>query len=271
MGFAVETVVGSYAAVAATGAQAYTPGNGQSFNVRALAPNTNAHLETIWTNSQDAGYTRIRSPRLHDDVVGIEVQHNIGDATPLEAECFTQMLYSQDSLTVEDYFTSAPTVTDVQQVGFQVYYDDLPGVSANILPWAQVKPMIQSYYGVYVDPESNATVGEWGVGVPINSEQDNFKANSWYALIGYLTPTLFTAFALQGTDIGNLFVGGPGAVDPLITRRWFPYMEEISGFPSIPVINSQNKGATQVQVFDKTASTHYPIGLLFAYLGPTGA
>jgi hypothetical protein len=44
-------------------------------------------------------------------------------------------------------------------------------------------------------------------------------------------------------------------------------METESGRPSIPVINSQNKASTLIQVASETASTAYPISLLFAYLG----
>lgn len=269
MGLAVETVVGSLVSVATATAQPYTPGNGQSFNVRATNGQTVAWLEAMWTKSLDAGYTRVRSPRLHDDVIGIEAQHFVGNASPLLSEYFEQELYSQDSLIVEDFFTAAPTVNDVQQIGLQVYYDDLPGVAGNYMTWAQISPMIKSYMGVYVNPSSSATVGQWGVGVALNSSQDVFKANSYYALIGYETPTLFTAFSVLGSDLGNLQVGGPGSIDPKITRQWFPYMEVESGKPSIPVINSQNKQSTLVQVFNSVASTAYPISLIFAYLGTT--
>lgn len=272
MGYAIETVVGSLAAVATATPQPYTPGNGQSFNVRALAPNSTASIESVWANSTDAGFPRIRSPRLHDDVVGVEFLSRVGDLVPALDQCFTQTVYSQDSLTVEDYFAVAPVVTDIEQIGFQVYYADLPGVAANMQPWAQVENAIQSYYGVYAAPESNATVGEWGVGVAINSIQDNFKANSWYAWLGYevSVDAEITAIALQGTDIGNLFVGGPGTANGLVTRNWFPDQEKANGMPSIPVINSQNKGATLLQVFANVASTTYDVSLIFAYLGPTG-
>ena len=267
MGLAVETVVGSYAATATTGAQAYTAGNGQTFQVRATNGTSRASLESIWTKSADAGYTRIRSPRLHDDVNGIEVEHFVNNTSPLANEYFSNALYSQDTLIVEDYFTTAPTVNDVQQIGMTIYYDDLPGVAGNYMSWAQVHSLAQSYMGVYVNPSSAATVGQWGVGVALNSSQDVFKANSLYALIGYITPSQFTAWSILGSDLGNLQVGGPGSTDPLITRHYFPWMEECTGRPSIPVINSQNKSATLVQVFDTVASTARPISLLFAYLG----
>jgi hypothetical protein len=267
MGYGIETVCGYYTATATTGAQAYTAASTQSFNVRATAPNTVATLETVWTSSADAGYTRIRSPRLHDDVVGIEFQHYVTNTSPVANEYFSQTLYSQDSLIVEDYFTTAPG-TNKQTVGFNVYYNDLPGVAGNYMSWAQVQSRIQSYMGVYVLPQSAATFGNYGTGVALNSSQDFFKANSLYALVGYNTPNNFTAFTILGPDLGNLQVGGPGCTDPLVTNRWFAFQDHATGMPSIPVINSQNKSSTLVQIFDTSVSTTKPLQLLFAYLGP---
>src|SRR5208282_665933 len=123
------------------------------------------------------------------------------NASPLLCENFSQEVYSQDLLIAEINWVAAPGAV-AQGVAFNVYYNDLPGVSANILPWATVKPQIQSYYSNYVVATSAAAITSWGAGVAINSSQDYFKANSWYALIGYQCPVLFTAFSLQGTDIG---------------------------------------------------------------------
>jgi hypothetical protein len=264
---AVETVIGYLSNAATVGAQALTPGVGQTFNVRATNGATVAHLEAVWGSMQDPGYLRVRSPRLHDDVNGIELEGNGTNVSPLACENFSQELYSQDALIFEAFFTAAPTAGHASFGAMQVYYDDLPGVSGNFMSWAQIAPQVQSYMGVYVNPTSNATPGNWGAGVALNSSQDVFKANGAYALLGYSTPTVFSAFSILGSDLGNLQVGGPGSIDPKITRFWFPYMETESGRPSIPVINSQNKASTLIQVASETASTAYPISLLFAYLG----
>lgn len=268
MGQAIETVLGFLSDAASTGAQPMTAASPQSFNVRATNGQTVAHLEAVWASFQDPGYLRVRSPRLHDNTNGIEVEAQSTVTNPLLLECFSQELYSQDALTVEGFFTAAPVATHASFAGLQVYYDDLPGVAANYQSWAQVAPQIQSYMGVFVNPTSSATVGQWGAGVALNSSQDVFKANGAYALIGFSTPTSFVAWSILGTDLGNLQVGGPGTIDPVMSRQWFRYMELESGKPSIPVINSQNKGSTLIQVASAAASTAFPISLLFAYLGP---
>lgn len=269
MGYAIETVIGYGLNAAAATTQPLTAGLTQSFSVRATGGSTPISLETMWASFQDPGYFRVKSPRLHDDVTGIELQALGTNVSPLANEYFSQPLYSQDLLAVSAFFTAAPTATHHSFGAMNIYYDTLPGVNANFKTWAEVSAMIQSYYGVYVVPKSSATVGNWGAGVAMNQKQDQYKANSWYALLGYLTPTAIDAISIQGTDLGNLQVGGPGSIDPLITRRWFAEQEVVTGKPSIPIINSQNKGSTLVKVASATATTTYPISLLFAYLGPT--
>lgn len=276
MGYGIETVIGTYTATATTGAQAYTAITGSTFQVRASNPNSSIYVHSLWSQSSATGYTRLRSSRMHDDVIGFEVAHLTNNVSPLALGCVNQEVYAQDTLTVEDYWQVAPGAVQ-QSVAYQVYYDDLAGIAANYWTWAQVQTAAAAatpqnqVYGVVVRPSSSATAGQFGTGVALNSYQDTFRANSWYALIGYITNTRFTAFTILGTDLGNLYVGGPGSVDPLITRRYFADMEYYTGKPSIPVINSQNKGATYVYISDNATSTQEDLSLLFVYCGPTGA
>jgi hypothetical protein len=269
MGAAIETVAASLTPAATATAQAMTPATGQSFNVRATASPSVAHLEALWAPSQAPGDLRIRSPRLHDDVNALRFASPLASSEPVAKDCFAQTLYSQDQLIVEEVYTAAPLVTDLAQAFMQVYYDDLPGIQGNYMTWAEVVAKVVSYFTLPVEPSSAAVFGDWGPGVAINSSVDVFKANSWYALLGYICPVEFGAMSILGTDLGNLMVGGPGSVRTDETRDWFKSMEDASGKASIPVINSQNKGATLVSVFDATTATAFEISLIFAYLGPT--
>lgn len=270
MGYGIELVQGHLADAAAATAQAMTPGNTQSFSVRATAGGSAAvHLETIVGSFQDAGDLRIRSPRMHDDVNGIRVQAPAGVPTVLGAEGFVQPLFSQDNLTVEAVFTTAPTVNHVSIAGLVVYYDDLPGIAGRYEPWATVAPAIEQYLAVPVTPTSGATAGDWGAGVAINSTVDVFKANKLYALIGCVAQGAAAAnglWAVQGVDVGNLLVGGPINNSPVDQRRWFWWLENQSGRPSIPVFNSQNKAATLVFAATQTAATAVELSLIFAQL-----
>lgn len=239
---------------------------GQSFAVRATNGSSQIELESVWASYEDAGAVRIRSPRLHDDLNGIRLQAVSGSSDVLTGNAFSQALYSQDLLTVEAFFIVAPTNAHVQQMGFSFYYDDLPGVAANNRTAAAVMPNIVDYLSIPVTPVSSATVGQYGQGVAINSLVDVFKANTMYALLGYITDNTATSILIQGVDTGNLLVGGPGSEQTWLTRDWFVDMDEMTGKPSIPVINSQNKTGTQVFTVATTASVTTQATLLFAQL-----
>ena len=267
MGQGIVIVGCSLSNAAATGAQAMAALNGQSLNIRATANgNAPVTLTAVATDFQDAGDIRIRSPRMHDDVNGLRVAAPAGVPQWAVAEYFEQQLYSQDSLIVEGVFTVAPTAGHISLGYLQVLYDDVPGIAANLRTWAEVGPNVQNYLSVPVTPTSSATLGNWGAGVAINSTVDVFKANTLYALIGYDCPVAFGAWSIQGVDVGNLQVGAIGSTAPIETRRYFPALSDETGKPCIPIINSQNKGATLVNVSDKANATAFEITLHFAQL-----
>jgi len=266
MGQAVETITGSVEVTNNAIPFAVTPANGQSFAVRATNGISLIELESIWATYNDAGNLRIRSPRLHDDLNAINLQAVSGSTEVLTGDAFSQPLYSQDLLVVEAVFGAAPVNTHIQQMGMTFYYDDLPGVAANNRTAAAVMPNIVSYLSVPVTPISSATVGNYGQGVAINSSVDVFKANTMYALLGYITDGTASSVLVQGIDTGNLLVGGPGSEQTWLTRDWFVEMDEMTGKPSIPVINSQNKTGTQVFTTATTATVTTQVSLLFAQL-----
>lgn len=267
MGYGIESVLAYLSDANSTGAQAMTAGTNQSFTVRATAGGSApVTLETISTYFQDAGEFRVRSPRMHDNVNGVRCAVPTNVPARIADRGFQQTLYSQDTLTVEAFFNSAPTATHISMALMQIYYDDVPGVAGVYKTWAEIAPQIQDYLVVPVVPTSGATAGNWGSGVAINSTVDTFKANTSYALIGYEVPVAFGAWSIVGVDVGNLYVGGIGTTQEVDTRSFFFDQEQNNGKPSIPVINSQNKGTTNVQIADQTASTAYRMNLIFAQL-----
>lgn len=267
MGLAIESVLAYLSDAATATAQAMTAGANQSFNVRAAAsPSGGVTLESVHADFQDAGEFRVRSPRMHDDVNGIRVEAPSRPTGPVLHEYFQQPLFSQDSLTVEAVFTAAPTAAHISNALMTIFYDDLPGVQGNFRHWAEVAPNVVDYLSVPVIPTSGATAGDWGNGVAINSTVDVFKANTLYALIGVTAPVAFSAWAIQGVDIGNMLVGGPGCVATQDQRRYFAALSDLTGKPAIPIINSQNKGTTLVFAADRTAATAYTVTLHFAQL-----
>jgi hypothetical protein len=267
MGIGLELVGFSLSDAAATGAQAMAALNGQSATIRATAGGSAAvTLESIATDFQDAGDFRIRSPRMHDDVNGIRVAAPAGIPQWAANEYFAQPLYSQDALITEAVFTVAPTAGHTSLAYLNVYYDDVPGIAANLRTPAEVLPNVQNILAVPVTPTSSATLGNWGAGVALNSTVDTLKANTLYALLGYVTPVAFGAWSIQGVDVGNLQLGAIGSATPWETRNWFARLSDEIGKPCIPIINSQNKASTLINVSDKANATAFEITLILAQL-----
>jgi hypothetical protein len=240
----------------------------QSLAIRSSNGLPSAYLFGIWAMMGAAADLSIFSPRMHDDVHGIQLRVQASKSDPLFDYAQDQAMYSQDTPTVQSVFGSAPSNAVAEQAGYNIYYDDLPGISANLMSWAQVESQIISFYGVKVSCTSSATPGALGAGSAINSVYDNFKANQRYALLGYQVSAECGNVSVQGSDTGNLQIGGPGSIAPIETRRYFIDISNASGRSCIPVINSANKASTNVFVSHTTASTTIIVDLLFAYLGP---
>jgi hypothetical protein len=280
MGRAIETVTG-YASPATTSAGAFvplTPQTGQSFAVRAFPSGASADLVAPFASFGVEGFFQVKSPRMHDQVVattfGAGPNTNGFSINDLAGANWSEPAYSTDVLTVQVATVVAQTAATHFLGGFSVAYSDLAGIQQSLATWAQV----QSYAGArgeagkhyvsWVTPSSSATNGALGAGVAINSVNDQFKANGSYALLGYLCPVGLGAVLLQGTDTGNLFVGGPGSPDPKVTRNYFVDLSLALNLPAIPIVQANNRANTFVSVADPaTASTQFVVGLVWQYLG----
>ena len=267
MGLALETVNTYGTGNGSLTTLAHVADPSQSLAIRSSNGSPSAYIFGIWAQMAIAADLAIFSPRMHDDVHGIQLRVQVSKSDPLFPYATDQAMYSQDTPTVQSTFGSAPANTVAEQAGYNVWYDDLPGVASNLMTWEQVEPQIISFYGAKVSCVSSATAGAYGAGSAINSVYDNFKANQRYALLGYNLNVACGNVAIQGSDTGNLLVGGPGSIASIETRRLFIDYSNYTGRPCIPVINSANKSSTNVFVSHTTASTTVIVDLIFAYLG----
>lgn len=248
----------------------------QSLQIRAANGSPCAYIYGIWGQNGNANYASIHSPRMHDNIAGIKVRIQANLATPALLEGLWQPMYSQDTPTVNAVFASAPNA--VNNLGYGLYYPDLPGSAPLLATYSQVMAQARQwwtpnggYLGVQVNPVTSATAGQLGAGVALNSTDSNWKANSWYAILGYDVSVICTNLLIQGTDTGNLKIGGPGSLSPIETRRWFVHLDQTLGVPSIPVINSANVGNTLMFANDIAGGTTIPATLHTVYLGPSAA
>ncbi len=284
MGAALEVVTGyaTTSALAAGTYEALTPNSGQSFSIRATPNSLAGSLLAPFGQSNLAGYFQIKSPRMHDTTVGTtfysQPYSSAFSGSALASLDYDEPAWSTDVLTVQ--YTPLVTIAaaETEVLAQPVYYPNLGGIAANFMTWAQIQSYVNAanktgdHYVSWVRPSSAATAGQIGVGVAINSTNDQFKANHSYALLGFLCGVKVAAVLVQGVDTGNLYVGGPGTINPNDTRNYFVNLGLEQGLATIPVIQANNKGATFVYIVDgQTTATASTIGLIWMDLGVLGS
>ena len=246
MGQALELIAGQATAPSTT-FTAWTVASGNSLTIRSADVNSQVSLLAAWSFNNAAGETRIRSPRLHDNVDGIRYVVDATNSRPVYPRWkFMQALIPQDTLIVEQ--TGSAVGGKIEQGALLLYYQNLPGIMARFITPDQLRQFGVNIMGVKIPITAGASGGYSGQ-VAINSSRDNFKANTNYALMGYRVDAACCSVRFQGADVGNLGIGGPGAVaDPQMTATWFTFLSDHYGIPLVPVFQSANKGNILVDV-----------------------
>jgi hypothetical protein len=280
MGAALEVVTGAQTQATTTAGTytAFTANSGQSFSIRQAQGTPAGTVLGPWASFGAAGKLQVKTPRWHDTTIGDTYHVQISTGTlavqPLLDLWDGEPAYSTDTLTVQSTTDASQASSTNYAVAFPVYYPNLSGVDANFITCAQLQsydnPLNKTglHYVNFVTANSAATAGQIGTGVLINSTNDQYKAGHTYALIGYTVSAQCTSVLIQGTDTGNLYVGGPGSLDNKVTRTWFYQLAELQGLPLIPCIQANNKGTTNVFIQDGvTTSTAFIVSLIFWDLG----
>lgn len=253
--------------LAGGGFEALAAGSGDSATFFNVPQGSQAYLAEVW-GVDDANPCEIEltASRFHDQVAGIRCNVPDGDLVAMTDRCtlliprgFDQPIYPSDVLSVQASGTAADNVN----VTIVARYDDIPGISARLATSAYVKAATKNLVGIRVVPTSGA--GQWGTAVTLTSTETRLHANTDYALLGWTTTLSASAIGVQGIDTGNLRVGGPALGDGGHDSYFFADLADFYGVPMIPVLNSQNAGATTVAVAHPT-SRSTPVDLLFAEL-----
>src|SRR5882762_11873275 len=99
MGRAMELISGTVTNPGAT-ITPWTMNSGDSNTVRNFPAASRAWLEDAWCQQATAGYLQVKSPRMHDNLVGIQTFVTPADSAGLYPEQLSQLLYPQDTLTI---------------------------------------------------------------------------------------------------------------------------------------------------------------------------
>lgn len=276
MPLAKETVLG-YATLSGTTQNSLTAGTNQSFTVRNFTTGRAELLEINAADSVGPALMQIKSPKMHDSTYGMQFAFtpktlagtSVFNPQGILPSYQTQILYATDTLTV----SIAGANADVVCAAMDFYYTDLSGIAARLYSWEAIQPLIVNTAGVTVTPATSSTAGNWGTSAALNSGNYNLKANTDYAVLGYNVQQPCVAVALQGTDTGNLLVGGPGSpvaanngsyfIDQAVKYRGTPFAAQI------PVINSNNAPGITVNVAATNTSTNIIVSLTLAQLSQT--
>jgi hypothetical protein len=249
--------------VAAFAAGTYN--SGDSGAVRNAAQGSNIQLIEAWQNNNAAGFGRIRSPRLHDNVSGIHFVVPASQPQPVLGRPFNQKLYSQDVLINELEGSAVGGQIEVQAM--LIYYEDLPGCSGVFIDNAFLLDRMVNIVTVQTTQAFGAT-GDYTGQTAINATDDQLKANTWYAILGHIVSGRCALVGVRGPDTGQIRFGCPGDVaNPLLTRSWYQDLSFRYGMPLIPCINAANKGATFVDGVQDQAAGAVTTTTILAELG----
>lgn len=246
---AIDTILGSAVNPGAT-ITAVSFASGSSGAVRNFAPGDYCRLERMWRRGASSGIIQVKSPRMHDNVRGLQFITAETPAVLLLPRNQGQRVYATDTLAIG--VSGGTAETDV--VALAMYYSNLDGANGKYASWSDIAGKIVNLVVVEVDITTPATIGTWQ-DAALNATEDLLIANTYYAVLGYLTDVAVGGVALYGTDTGNLRVGGPGTTQTYATDEYFIQWSEREGTPHIPVFQSNNKAATFASAFDSAAST----------------
>lgn len=267
MGRVLDTVSGFATAPGAV-LTPWTMATGDSLAVRAAMPNSNIWLLGAWSWNQVAGVMRVRSPRLHDNVEGLRMRTPVNIVVnkipQRDVMGAAQKLFTQDTLIIEQ--SGSAVGGQIETGSLLIWYDDVPGVQGRYIDQPTLKKN-----GVNIMMQEVAIVsgvaGGYSGSVLINSFRDNFKANTDYALVGGFVDARVATVRIKGIDTGNVGVSFPGEPSMSdVTDNFFANLAAASGLPTIPVFNSQNRGAITVDVVTQQVAVSVEVTLVLVEL-----
>lgn len=267
MGKALEVLTG-YVTAPSTTLTALTMGAGNVLTVRNAPLGSDVRLLQAWADVQGVGTLRIRSPRLHDNVQGIRLDTTVSDVSPLLPYGFGQKLIPQDTLIAE--LSGSATSGDIETACLLLYYESLEGVAARLAkPEDVLSRMVQLV--TIENTIALGTAGGYSGEEAINAEYDLLRANTDYALLGYLVDAECACVRWRGADTGNLGVGGPGNETLRdVTADWFIRLSRAFNLALIPVFNSANKAGILIDGAQDENGTDVTVISILAEIGPAG-
>jgi hypothetical protein len=243
--------------IAGTANEALAPGTGDSATFFNVPQGSQAYLGEVWgiDNASPCDISLVAS-RFHDQQSGVVYKIPDG-ATLAPAERPTlcsspgidQPIFPSDVLTVQVDGTAADDVN----VTLVIYYADIPGINARLASYGAIMAGAGNQVGIR--STLTAGTGNWGSSVALNASDNRLHANRDYAVLGFTAEAPLAAVGIQGVDLGNLRAGGPVLADGGHDGSLFLDFARAYNAALVPVINSNNAGATLLQAAHTDADT----------------
>lgn len=248
---AIDTIAAYQGTVNSTYA-AGTFASGDSGTIRSFPDSAQAHIVDLFYDDVTTPLpARLRSPRLHDNVRGLEV--NAGASAPenLFPSAFPQRVYPQDTL-IAELSTAASTGKALLAAG--IYYDQLPGADARLFSPGDIQGIVANVKPVFVAVGSGAnTAGTW-YDLVLTTSENLLVANTDYAVLGLEIDVAVACIGIKGSETGNLRICAPGNVAPKFGADYFYRLSMLTGKPCIPVINAANSGSIYASLISSAAT-----------------
>lgn len=253
--------VGFFATNPGAGGGAATVATGDSFTVRSAAQGSRVILEEIVRQGAAAGFVRVRSPLLHDNVRGIMFTPTDTPSRMLLPPDVGQPLTPLDNLIVEVSGGAA----EVDGGFLELYYENAAGLSQRLHSPGDIIGNVKNVKPLQVAVAVGATAFVW-TDVVITTTENLLHAASDYAILGYVVDTACAAVGIKGQDTSNLRVCGWGSTDPTDTSDYFIRKSLRENRPWIPVINAQNRFSTFASILTSAVAGTINVQFILAEL-----
>lgn len=256
----------SYTATAPGAGAAMAAVTGDSLFIRAARSGSDILNVQNWTKAQAVGTTTLLCTSGHDMVRNWRARNLANQVDGKVPVHFPLHFKPQDALTINQ--VGSAVAADVELFHMLNWYEDLPGVEANLINVAELRHRGELLHTV--ENTTTATAGgAYSGSQTIVAAQDQFKADREYAILGAHIGAVCGALCIQAVDFGNLRVGIPGlSGDAQHTANFFPNISDQTGVPCIPVFNSANRNNVFITNVQDENLTAVPYSLILCLLAP---
>lgn len=260
MGTVIDTITCFKDSLTGSAFEALTVASGDSLSLRFLDPNAQIKLLEAWgaNNATKCDFS-IRSPLLHDNTRGIRFANMFNptlsgaDGNPqlYMGDYESQSYRPSDTLIVEALGAASDDVTFTQLV----WYSGPAVPQANLISYQEVLNRSVNLLGNRISPVAATSTSTYGAAKAVSADDDRFKANTEYALIGLTSDIPFTTAVIQGPETANYRLPIPGHWNEKISAAWFMELSRRFNQPMVPVFNANNKSNITISVADVGGGT----------------